>query len=216
MMDFLPLILVAVALGVGAWFVWGRKKDDDPAPPIPITPNNPWTIGPIIGGVNYSKNMPLQPARDEAGWLYFDFPQSDGVHYVTRPATEPGRSSVALRFAIDGTATGFKEVDAAAAGPGMVRLFIQRRGDDWSGAGARVSYRFWSAPLTLMMGEMTLRAGFTSDQWTNVSGQQDPDGFQAALLDLESVGFTFGGMFAGHGAYAEGQARFYIREFTVS
>jgi hypothetical protein len=41
----------------------------------------------------------------------------------------------------------------------------------------------------------------TPDRWTSVGGQTDPAGFQALLNDLENVGFTFGGQFAGHGVY---------------
>jgi hypothetical protein len=47
-----------------------------------------------------------------------------------------------------------------------------------------------------------------------VVGQNDQAGFYATLGELEKIGFTFGGTFAGHGAYAVGQARFHIRQFN--
>ncbi len=78
-----------------------------------------WTIGPIINGQNYSRGMLLRPTANPGGGWYFDFPQADGVHYVTRAPTEVGRRSVRMVFEIQGDAT-FKEV--AGDGPGLVRL----------------------------------------------------------------------------------------------
>jgi hypothetical protein len=48
-----------------------------------------------------------------------------------------------------------------------------------------------------------------------VGGQTDPAGFQALLNDLENVGFTFGGQFAGHGVYVVGAARFVLTEYPA-
>jgi hypothetical protein len=53
---------------------------------------------------------------------------------------------------------------------------------------------------------------FAPELWTNVGGQTDAAGLQAALADLENVGFTFGGKFAGHGVYAVGSARFVLTD----
>jgi hypothetical protein len=156
--------------------------------------------------------MPLHPAAYGSGGWYFDFPQSDGVHYVTRTPIESGRNSARMNFKIQGDAT-FKEVDGS--GPGMVRLFVQRRGDDWSGAGDKASYRFWSPPLMLKIATHQMQYTFAPEHWTNVFGQSDPRGLQAVLADLESVGFTFGGRFAGHGVYAVGTARFVLTEYSL-
>ena len=35
------------------------------------------------------------------------------------------------------------------------------------------------------------------------------------LNDLENVGFTFGGQFAGHGVYVIGAGRFVLTEYTL-
>jgi hypothetical protein len=169
-----------------------------------------WTIGPIINGRNYSHGMPLRPTANPGGGWYFDFPQADGVHYVTRAPTEVGRHSVRMVFEIQGDAT-FKEV--AGDGPGLVRLYIQRRGDNWSWD--RASYRFWSRPLELKPGKHEMVYVFAPELWTNVGGQTDAAGLQAALADLENVGFTFGGKFAGHGVYAVGSARFVLTEYAL-
>jgi hypothetical protein len=56
---------------------------------------------------------------------------------------------------------------------------------------------------------------FAPELWTNVGGQTDAAGLQAALADLENVGFTFGGKFAGHGVYAVGSARFVLTEYAL-
>lgn len=169
-----------------------------------------WTIGPIINGQNYSRGMLLRPTANPGGGWYFEFPQADGVHYVTRAPTEVGRRSVRMVFEIQGDAT-FKEV--AGDCPGLVRLYIQRRGDNWSWN--RASYRFWSRPLELKPGKHEMGYVFAPELWTNVGGQTDAAGLQAALADLENVGFTFGGKFAGHGVYAVGSARFVLTEHAL-
>ncbi len=210
------VIAVAIALGVGAWFVWGRKKEGA-ASPIPITPNNPWTIGPIVNGANYSQGMPPQPTVEGAGW-FFDFPLGPpGVHGMTRPWGSVGGGTLTMSYQVDGAAT-FIEVDApdpSAPGPGKVRLFLQRSGDDWSGAGERASYRWYSQPLNLAPGPATLSVPLTPENWTNVYGQPDPAGFAACLANLATVGMGFGGSFAMHGAYATSPASFHLREFNL-
>jgi hypothetical protein len=177
-------------------------------------PMNPliWTIGPVINGRNYSRGMLLHPAANPGGGWYFDWPQADGVHYVTRAPIEAGRRSVRMTFEIQGEAT-FREV--GGDGPGLMRLYIQRRGDNWSGAGAMASYRFWSPPFELKPGKHEMTHAFAPEQWTNVFGQADAAGLQVALADLENFGFTFGGRFAGHGAYAIGPARFVLTEYAL-
>jgi hypothetical protein len=113
-------------------------------------------------------------------------------------------------FEIQGDTT-FKEV--AGDGPGLVRLYIQRRGDNWSLD--RASYRFWARPLELKPGKHEMGHVFAPELRTNVGGQTDAAGLQAALADLENVGFTFGGKFAGHGVYAVGSARFVLTEYAL-
>ena len=171
---------------------------------------SPWTIGPIIDGKNYSPGMPLHPIADGPTW-HFDFPQTPGsVHYVTRNTFEPGRDMIRMRFRIEGSAE-FKATEGGARA--AVRLMIQRRGDTYSWD--KASYRFWSGPVQLAPGEFVVEEALTPDRWTNVGGQTDPAGFQELLNDLENVGFTFGGEFAGHGIYVIGAARFILTEYTL-
>jgi hypothetical protein len=154
--------------------------------------------------------MPLHPIADGPNW-YFDFPQAPGsVHYVTRKAFETGRNVIRMRFRIEGDAE-FKPTEGSARA--AVRLMIQRRGDTYSWD--KASYRFWSRPVQLAPGEFAVKEALTPDRWTNVGGQTDPAGFQALLNELENVGFTFGGQFAGHGVYVVGTARFVLSEYTL-
>lgn len=186
--------------------------DDNPPPPPPQPqPTSGWTLGPIYGGVNYSPGVTWEGDG-------FTFPTAPpGVHGLTRTVTEAGRNRVTLQYRIDGDAT-FTEVDCGSPdcvhGPGQVRLFLQRCGDDWSG-GAKASYRFYSQPLDLAPGPATLQAALVSDLWTNVNGQYDAEGFAAALADLCTVGTGFGRMFAMHGVYAVGSARFVLVSYVV-
>jgi hypothetical protein len=176
----------------------------------PQLPTSPWIIGPIIGDKNYSPGMSLHPIADGPNW-YFDFPQApESVHYVTRNAFEPGRNVIRMRFKIEGDAE-FKATEGSARA--AVRLMVQRRGDTYSSD--KANYRFWSGPVQLAPGEFVVEEALTPDRWTNVGGQTDPAGFQALLDDLEKVGFTFGGQFAGHGVYAVGAARFVLTDYTL-
>jgi hypothetical protein len=48
-------------------------------------------------------------------------------------------------------------------------------------------------------------------------GAEVPNEFNAAILNLGNVGFTFGGTFAGHGVYVTGgNARFILKQYSVS
>jgi hypothetical protein len=91
-----------------------------------------------------------------------------------------------------------------------------RRGRPWPRSPK--SWRGSEAFLTLRHGlytaEAIARRRGAGELWTNVVGQNDQAGFYATLGELEKIGFTFGGTFAGHGAYAVGQARFHIRQFN--
>ncbi len=35
------------------------------------------------------------------------------------------------------------------------------------------------------------------------------------MAEIENIGFTFGGIFAGHGVFTHGNARFHLLEFAV-
>ena len=179
-----------------------------------------WQIGPIIRGKNYSPGMPSQPTVEGSGWS-FTFPAQDGVHYVTTPLSGSlvDRREVKVRFSIVGRG---RLVPTQGDPPARIRLFLQRRGDNWSGAGEYEFYRWWSVSnVVLVAGEHQLAAPLVPDQWFSVFGKPgDHPGaagqFGAAIANLHAVGQTFGGMFAGHGVYAiESSSRFTLKSFDI-
>ena len=180
-----------------------------------------WQIGPIIHGKNYSPGMPSRPTAEGSGWG-FTFPAQDGVHYVTNTlrGSQIGRGEVRARFSIAGPG---RLVPTQGDPPARLRLFLQRRGDDWSGAGAYEFYRWWSVSnVVLAAGKHELAAPLVPEQWLSVFGKHGDHPaaaaqFAAALADLQAVGQTFGGMFAGHGVFAvEGASRFALESYEIA
>jgi hypothetical protein len=168
-----------------------------------------WTIA-------YSHNVPPRMIEEPGGGAYyFNFPDSDGVHYIMQqaPAVRAGQT-VTMRFSIVGEG---KLVPTQGEPPARVRLFLQQRGDRLTAA--EEFKRWWSvASIELVAGEFVLKAELVPAQWSSVFGKNGgvvPDAFHTAIADLEHVGFTFGGMFAGHGVYVIGQARFVLKQFSI-
>jgi hypothetical protein len=182
--------------------------NDEGSPALPA-PMGYWKIA-------YSPNMPASMSGTEGDW-YFDFPSQNGVHYVYKlaPAIKVGQT-ITMHFAITGNANFVPTEGTATA---RVRLFLQQRGDTLT---AQEPYkRWWSLPyVELLEGEFTLSVPLSPSQWTSVFGQSGaevPNEFNAAIPNLENVGFTFGGTFAGHGVFVgSGNARFVLKEFSVS
>lgn len=179
-----------------------------------------WEIGPIIDGKSYSPGMPSQPTAEGSGWS-FTFPAQDGVHYVTSPvaASLVAGGEVEVRFSITGPG---RLLPTQGDPPARIRLFLQRRGDDWSGAGRHEFYRWWSVSnVVLAAGMQELAARLVPDQWSSVFGKlgDHPAAagqFAATIADLQAVGQTFGGMFAGHGVFAvEGPSRFTLESYEI-
>jgi hypothetical protein len=179
-----------------------------------------WLIGPIIHGKNYSPGMPSQPTSAGRGWS-FNFPAQDGVHYVTTSLSGPliARGEVKVRFSIAGSG---RLVPTQGDPPARMRLFLHRRGDDWSGEGTYQFYRWWSVnDVVLSAGKYELAAPLVPDQWFSVFGKRGDHPaaagqFAAALADLQAVGQTFGGMFAGHGVFAvNGPSRFTLESYEI-
>lgn len=179
---------------------------------IAPTPNSTgWIIGPVINGVNSSHNMPLSPNPEGTGWG-FDFPSSDGVHYVTKAQTGALHGTISAKFTISGTGTLVPSPGGGTSAP-KARLYIQRAGDDWS----TVGYRWWSAPSTLEVGQHTLSIPLTFSNWTSIygtTGVTEAD-FNATLQNPANVGITFGADFAGHGLYSNGPVHFSMNSYTI-
>lgn len=106
--------------------------------------------------------------------------------------------------------------------PATVSLFLQRRGDSWSGRGRYGSYR-WYAPAAgikvIAPGQHEIAVPLARLDWTNVNGQPastDPDGFFDALADASRIGLVFGSAsMRGHGVYATVPARFTLLSFRI-
>ena len=181
-------------------------------------PLSAWHIGPINPdtGQSYSIGMPSLMAVSPEGYHYFDFPASDGVHYVTAaaPKMAVGRT-ITMRFAIEGDA---KLVPTQGDPPAKVRLYFERTGDTMTAA--EQFKRWWSAPLDLAPGDYTLSATVSPEQWSDVfghSGTDAPQQFADCVANTGNIGFTFGGTFAGHGVYAAtGSARFVLKSYEVA
>jgi hypothetical protein len=115
-------------------------------------------------------------------------------------------------------------LDNTCATPATVRLFLERKNDDFS----EEFYRWWahtiSYDLQATPGNITLTVPLTPDQWSSVYGKTGNDdaaalaGFRDALQNLGNVGMTFGGgCFFGHGVNVSGgSARFALINYTIS
>ena len=174
--------------------------------------------------IRYSAGVSLNvPASGEE--FSFEFPRAPGsAHYITRPATPAGSAVVATFTVMTGGSPVFDYRTApnnTCDSPATVRLFLQRRGDNLSGAGAYEFYRWWSrAGVVLADGTFTLDVPLQPSLWTSVfgkSGESNPRAFAAALADLSSVGVTFGGgCFYGHGVRVlNGRATFTMKRFEI-
>jgi len=185
-----------------------------------------WRIGPIIRGRNYSVGMPLAPTPSRGGWQ-FDFPYPDvragHVHYVTfNPGPLLGRSRIVVRYRID-AARGVRFVPQESPEmPGIVSLFFQRRGDNWSGRRHYEYYRWYAPDPTVREvapGVHEMTASLNDSNWISVNGRlggTNPEAFEDALAETDSIGLVFGSTAArGHGVYATGPARFTLVSFQI-
>lgn len=177
----------------------------------------------------YSPSMPRHPRAIGNGWQ-FEFPDKKAVGYLTtsqRPAS--ASESMTASITIETAGNPFFEYRTEASnncgGQATVRLYFQRRGDNMSGDGAYQYYRWWSNPVAYQLagGSIELVGNLADPSgWSSVLGRNGADNeaaFRAALADIGTVGFTFGGgCFFGHGVYVEpgtGQAVFTASAFTI-
>lgn len=132
------------------------------------------------------------------------------VNYVyTAPPNDVSGKVIRLIYNIAGNAT-FGTVDG---GTPQLRLFLWQQNDQGG-----PTFRWWCAvPALLVTGDnQELTCVADPWTWTDVNGQNDPVGFNAALTHPYAVGFTFGGQFAGHGVWVtSGSATFKINSFTI-
>jgi hypothetical protein len=174
-----------------------------------------WSAGPVIDARNSSGGLKVSPDGS------FTFPTAaPGVHYVTRKAPQLSpEATLRLRYRIDAEAgVSFVPTSDSAAPSIGPTLYLQREGDDWSGAGTYDGYRWWAtfaSPMPIVTGEHEIVVPL-SGPWTSVEGHSGPEVFEEAIRHAGRFGFTFGGGTGfGHGVYATGPARFTLLEMNV-
>ena len=182
--------------------------------PNPFTPSAPtWTVE---SGLPTNGNT-------------VTFPNSGPpfLNYLTKKVNGIQTSALSINYTI--TTTGNPVFDyrtntnntCGNGYPGTVRLFLQRKGDNFSGSDVYQQYRYWSVSgfAELKPGTNTITATLDPSNWTDVYGKKGsdfPDRFQAAIQNAENVGVTFGGgCFYGHGVFVTGgTATFTINSFV--
>jgi hypothetical protein len=140
--------------------------------------------------------------------------------YTSPPANIAPGAKMALTYSIDGDATFAPVAEGACGstgcGPALLRLFVWENGDVGGD-----TFRWWcttAAPIVIG-GNQALACQLTPGNWSDVNGQNGSaqvQGFNDAIANPFAVGFTFGGMYAGHGVQVTGgQAMFKVNSFTI-
>ncbi len=116
------------------------NESSSPTPPVPPAPPVPFSEWDIT----YSTGTPPTMAKQPDGTFTVDIPQDPGsIHYVTTTAPALG-AAITLTFGIQGTGTVIP-IPTADTPPAMIRLYMQRKGDNMSGQGQYEFYRWWSS-----------------------------------------------------------------------
>jgi hypothetical protein len=181
-----------------------------------------WTIGPNVGGRNFSRGVEPRPKPTSGGW-YFDLPGPGGkVNYVTfRHGSLANKRRIVMRYRVE-SAPGVRIVPASnPAMPSLITLYFQRSGDTWSGRGRFETYRWYATFATqspIAPGEHVI-SGPLNANWTAVqtsTARSNPLAFRDALANADQVGFVLGGGGGyGHGVFATGPARIVVTDFRV-
>ena len=212
MLPILGLLLVAA-------FAGGSPATTPELSVVPLDESK-WTI-------RYSPGMRPHPSPRETGGWYFDFPSAPGsVHYVTAAVSMIASKSVSASIEVTTTGTPTFEYALEANIPAHVRVLLQEKDDDLSGAGGKRYYRWFSinAAYELAPGSTTLTAQLSDlSQWLSVFGERADAsaaataGFKQAMNNLSAVGFSFGGgCFYGHGVRVSGGgAKFGVTSYAV-
>jgi len=216
-MLFRPAFVMALA-----WLAACGDRAEASSDAVASDPNA-WVIGPIIRGRNYSVGAPLRPsARRNGGW-HIDLPRHPGsVHYVSFPhGSLAGKTRIVMRYRIEAAPGVRVEASTAPGTPGMITLYFQRAGDDWSGRRRFEAYRWYATFATqspITAGDHVMVAPLDGN-WTAVessSARTNPTAFREAIGAADQVGFVLGGGNGyGHGVYATGRARLIVTEFRV-
>lgn len=185
-------------------------------------PAGAWEIGPIIRGRNYSAGMPLQPTPRRGGGFHIDLPRPPAsAHAVTfRHGSLEGKRRIVMRYRVEAAPGVRISPPSDPTGAGLITLFIQRAGDNWTARGRFETYRWYATFATqrLDRGERVMVAPLNAN-WTAIetsSARTAPEAFDAALANADRVGFVLGGGDGyGHGVFSTGPARIVVTEFRV-
>jgi len=202
-------ILIGLALAAGVAFIIIKNRQSDSGGGSAQAPP------PQAGWQQQFGNVAVDPAT---GNFTFGEP-----HYIVRaaPKLQAGQT-ITMRFRIDGTG---QLISVQDGGQASVTLYMQRAGDNLSGAGVYQQYRYFGATAQLNdTAEHTLSCQLNPDQWGDVFGQRGsyhPAEFAACVANAAVIGFVFGNPGAGatgHGAAVKagmGTASFTLLDFSV-
>ena len=199
--------------------------------PAPLAQTNVVPMNAQAWDIVYSPGMPPHPTPQTGGGWYFDLPAApNSILYVLATVNVAASSSVDTSILV--TTTGAPifvynlQPDNNCTYPAHVRFLLQEKGDDLSGTHGKQYFRWWSnvAAYELAPGAANLSAPLTDlSQWTSVFGEKAnasaaaKAGFEQAIANIGSVGFSFGGgCFYGHGVRVSGgRARFIVNSYTI-
>ena len=219
----LSMLFRSATLAAFAFLAACGGKAEANADPAGASNPQAWTIGPIIRGRNYSVAMPLHPTARRGGGWHIDIPRLPGsVHYVTfRHGPLAGKRRIVMRYRIEAARGTRLLASSDGRSPGMITLYFQRRGDNWSARGRFETYRWYATFATQTPagpGNYVIVAPLDG-AWTAVETSRaptSPAAFRQALAEADQVGFVMGGGDGvGHGVYATGPARLIVTEFRV-
>lgn len=182
--------------------------------PIPQPTTSGWYIGPIVDGKNYSEGMPSKPTLQGQGWV-ISFPRTGGVDAVIKdsPPSLVGAKALVMKYTVTGG--GFLATDESNVA-GRVGICLQRKGDNWSGAGAYQQYRLYSTARPLLTsGAFTLTVPLVAGKLTDVAGKPASQAaIDSVVANLDNYSVVFGGSFASHGVYATQPSAFTMLSLT--
>jgi hypothetical protein len=214
-MKTVPVLVAFLGCQMGCAYV---------APPPSIQPDAPnvVSLAPQNWYAYYSAGVPPNPSSDNEGAWSFDFPalQTGGhVNYLQTPfslTTSP--QNVTVTFRVESYEPQYEVVDPKDILPATLHLFFEQKDDDL----VNPNGRWWAQSGGYDLGSrdnetVTLTVPLTADQWTNVDGQYDAQGFASALENIGWIGVTYGGQyFWGHGvALAGGDSKFILINYVV-
>jgi hypothetical protein len=192
-----------------------------PPPDPPPAEPNVVSLDPLSWFIFYSGRMPPNPSSETGAAWSFAFPSAERgghVNYVQTPfRATTTLQSVTMTFRVESDQPLYDVIDPADRLPATFHIFFEQLGDNLVNPDGR-----WWAHGGYNLGSqdnqtITLTVPLTSDNWTNVDGQTDPEDFAAAWANVGWIGVTFGGQFFwGHGvALARGTATFVLINFEV-